>query len=87
MSKKTIVYCDVCGIDNDGAKVWEKYKMDVIFTTEQTEGRSCEPYLSDEQLDICENCIRRVIHNRKYIIASGGQGHNTYTLPKESDND
>ena len=50
--------CDVC------KKEVEKIttvNYPVIFHTEETEGRSCSPYISKEKLDMCDECIERVL--------------------------
>lgn len=78
--KKEIFYCDVCKKENDIRDI----QMDVIFTTEQTEGRSCAPHLSKEKLQICEKCLGKVLKGN-YIFASGAQGYNEYYF-KESKN-
>lgn len=75
---KTEVYkCDIKDCENNPQK--KGFKIQVIFTTDQTEGRSCEPYLSDETIDICKSCLDKVLKGN-YIFASGAMGYNTYIL-------
>jgi len=70
----TIVKCDIldCGKENS-----KEHKLQVIFETEQTEGRSCKPYLSNELVDLCDECFSKVLKGQ-YIFAYGAQGYNKY---------
>ena len=81
MKKETIEYlCDTCGkpaTHKDG-------KVQVIFTTEQTEGRSTGRYLSSENIDLCDPCMEKLLRG-SYIFGSGAQGNNEYWF-KESKN-
>lgn len=73
--------CDIDGCDNDVPENNRGIRMDVIFTTEQTEGRGVEPYISKTtSLDICKSCLGRVVKSGKYIRAHGAQGYNTYEI-------
>ena len=47
--RKTIekIYCDICHCENTHNDI-NSQKLSVIFVTEQTEGYSCNPYLSTE---------------------------------------
>lgn len=71
--RKEIIKCDICGSEKD---LLEK-GMDVIFETEQTEGRSSEPYLERKKLDICKECMVKVLKGN-YVFASGIMGYNKY---------
>ena len=71
--KKTVTYCDICGSEDD---ITEE-TIQVIFTTEQTEGRGCEPYLSGHKLDICKVCKRSILKGN-CLWGSGAQGYNKY---------
>lgn len=75
--KKTIeeYYCDVC--KKQTQDVLPKIKIQVIFTTEQTEGRSIKPYLSNQDLEICGLCQDHVLKGN-YIFGHGAMGHNDY---------
>lgn len=71
------VYCDICH-----KKATTHKTLQVIFTTEQTEGRPCKPYLSfPEELDLCNGCLGKIM-NGNYVIASGAQGYNNYYFKK-----
>lgn len=71
--------CDVCGSKE---KVTDKIKLQVVFTTEQTEGRSCPNYLSDQKVDLCEHCYNIILEDGEYLFAHGAMGHNTYYFLK-----
>ena len=75
--KKVIekVFCDVC------KKEVEKFthlQYPVIFYTDQTDGRSCDPYISLEKLDMCDDCASKCLMLKGY----GAQGLNDYTIRK-----
>lgn len=76
--KTEIITCDVC---KSSEKVIENKSMQVIFHTDQTEGRSVKPYLSIEQFDVCEKCIDTVLKGN-YIHGDGAQGYNNYSFAK-----
>ena len=66
--------CDLCGaeLEEDAVK---HTSLLVRFTTEQNEGRSCEPYYQTIGLDLCPECLDKAIT----INASGCMGHNSYS--------
>ena len=72
--KKTIekYFCDICGAE--GAVQSVRYP--VIFHTDQDEGRACKEYISYENLDLCQQCLRKglVFHGW------GAQGINRYEV-------
>ena len=68
--------CDIKGCKNKVEKHKEIY-LKVTFHNEQTEGRGCEPYLSDEKLDLCGTCYSKLI-SLMPIQGEGAQGYNTY---------
>ncbi len=72
--KETTVRCDICKSKN---QVHDGKKMQVIFTTEQNEGRSTTPYLSVEAVDICTPCIDRVLGGDA-LYGEGAMGYNKY---------
>lgn len=77
--KITTLQCDICKEQN---KVENKV-VPVIFHTEQTEGRTTEPYLVFEKIDVCEKCYEFILNHNCILNAYGAQGHNTYTFPKD----
>ena len=81
MSIQTITtyHCDVCKVITPTQNT---LKIQVIFTTEQTEGRPCDPYLTDKNLDLCEMCLKAVLKGN-YIFGSGAQGYNAYYFKGE----
>lgn len=72
--------CDVC--KREVEKVTEVV-YPVIFHTEQTEGRSCSPYISKEKLDLCEGCADKVL----VLHGWGAQGVNHYSIETEVENE
>lgn len=70
----TKYYCDICKKEITGARDESKYP--IIFHTEQTEGRGCQPYISHESVDLCEECRGKVI----VLHAWGAQGNNRYEI-------
>lgn len=73
MSQTIISTCDLCGSTEDV----EQVTIPCVFTTEQTEGRGREPYLTHESIDACNKCYGRVLQEQP-VWASGAQGNNTY---------
>lgn len=83
-------YCDVCGKKIDKGFLKNNYeeneagdysplRMTVIFTTEQTEGRSAgKSYLYMEKLYLCQECYDKVFKEGKQIFAAGAMGINDY---------
>ena len=67
--KKSII-CDCCKKE----KPTQKVKYPVLFLTEQTEGRSVDPYISYQELDLCKECIRLTV----CISGTGAMGYNEY---------
>jgi hypothetical protein len=73
--KKEIINCDIC--KNEISKKSNEKKIQVLFETEQTEGRGCKPYLELVEIDLCQDCYNLVLSGR-YIYASGAMGYNRY---------
>jgi hypothetical protein len=71
-------YCDVCRRKETNGS---KEKIQVIFTTEQTESRSCVSYLYMATLDICQDCMYKILQGN-YLYAQGAMGDNTYYFPE-----
>jgi len=82
MAEKITHSCDVCGVDVLSTQCG--IHLQVIWTTEQTEGRPTKPNInvSPEKIDLCEKCYERVLAGN-YIYAAGAQGYNRYFF-KES---
>jgi hypothetical protein len=72
--KKVTYLCDVDGCENQDT---ETIKIQVLFTTDQTEGRGMPTYLSIHDLDICEHCINKILKGN-YLYGSGAQGYNKF---------
>ena len=71
--------CDIC---KSTKAVIKEVQLQVIFLTEQTEGRGIEPYLSNETFDICKTCLQKRLEG-KSIYGNGAQGYNNYYFKKE----
>lgn len=70
-------FCEICKRNRDVCQL----KMPVLFLTEQTEGRSVDPYLSEETVDVCLECIPKVIK----VHGAGAMGYNEYGLIETKD--
>ena len=68
--------CDICKKEVERITT---VNYPVIFHTEQTEGRSCSPYISKEKLDLCDECAERVL----MLDGWGAQGVNSYDIRKQ----
>lgn len=75
MSKTVTYHCDICS-----KKAILKKDIQVIFLTEQNEGRSVKPYLDVVNIDLCNYCLDEIL-NGKPVFATGAMGHNTYSIP------
>ena len=76
----TQITCDICDRQINIIEAAKCHKtITVIQTTEQTEGRSTDPYLSNQNLDICYECESRILKGNM-LFSSGAQGYNTYTI-------
>lgn len=75
MIKTTREYiCDLCGATN--AKTYNTLAQ---FTTEQNEGRIVTPYVTMTDIELCGECLDKVI----VLRASGAQGNNKFWLKKD----
>ncbi len=73
--KKTIEIC-TCDICNKEDKKAQTINYPVLFITEQTEGRGCTPYIYQTKIDVCQECLSKIIK----LQASGAMGNNIYTI-------
>lgn len=76
--------CDIQGCKSEVSD-HIKVKLQVIFTTEQTEGTSIEPRLTSEMyaLDLCNEHYNQIV-NGQYVYARGAQGYNTFYIPDQT---
>lgn len=69
--------CDIGNCNNEAAL--KSFELQVIFTTEQNEGRGTEPYLSTVKIDLCKGCYEQIVSGN-YVFATGAMGHNEYSF-------
>lgn len=77
MATLTMHTCDIEGCGKAATHL--QTKLQVVFVTEQTEGRPTSPHLSNEVLDLCGECLQRIVE-RHPVVGQGAQGNNTYKL-------
>ena len=53
--------------------------------TEQNEGRSCYPYLTKDNIVLCDKCKEIMLMDGKFIYAEGAMGSNKYFFKEKSD--
>jgi hypothetical protein len=78
--KDTPLCCDVSNCED--LATHRNVKLQVIFLTEQNEGRGTDPYFSDEVLDLCSDHHQQILREGRYLHASGAMGQNTYFFAK-----
>ena len=85
MGKVVAYYCDIagCGTPVEPEDVRE---YEVVFETEQNEGRSTEPYFQPAELYLCDK-HREAYMQIQPIRATGAMGFNKYRFitPKRKD--
>ena len=74
--------CDILNCSTNEQKV-VNINLQVIFETDQTEGRSCTPYLTIVNIDLCKCCYNKILSGN-YVHAHGAQGYNTYYFEKKN---
>lgn len=89
---KTIEYREMKTYDNtskwfdrytdEEIKPWKPQNITVVFTTDQNDGSGCKPYLSNENIDLCPDCIEKLV-NSYPVIGYGAQGYNTFKFRNE----
>lgn len=77
MSSETLHYCDIC--KKECAPLSKK--IQVIFESDQTDGAFCLPYLELADIDLCSDCLNKLLGG-KCIFATGAQGYNQYYFKK-----
>lgn len=80
MAKIEKYICDINKCENEPKAKNSGLAMQVIFTTEQNEGRPTKPYFQMVHLDICDSCLDRILHKGSYITARGAMGDNCYEI-------
>lgn len=77
MVKVSETYCDIKDCPNVSYK--DDLRLPVVFTTEQTEGKSSAPYIDMCELDLCKEHYNDFLFTSP-LTAIGAQGHNEYRL-------
>ena len=65
--------CDLCG--KEGAKTFHTLAE---FETEQNEGKPVKPYITSTEIELCEECLKKVV----LLKASGAQVNNRFWISK-----
>lgn len=78
MARKETYICDIKGCNNEPEH--KNKKMQVVFITEQNEGRGVQPHFCNVTIDICEECLSKMAKERRYITAAGAMGYNDYEI-------
>lgn len=79
MATVTKVMCDIKGCNQEVKGYGQGIHIHVVFHTDQTEGRSVNPYFSNEKMDICEPCMAKIMDSYP-LQAAGAQGYNDYRI-------
>lgn len=82
--KKTVemFFCDVCGRQTEVHNV----NYPVIFHTEEMEGRTVDPHIIHQKIDMCRECLSKTLMLDGY----GSNGLNRYSFRqpvKDGDNE
>lgn len=81
--KRIIYTCDICNVEIVKFEKPEQIvKIQAIFTTEQNEGRTAEPYFELVNLELCTQCLTEALSG-KAIFAEGAMGYNKYHFKTE----
>lgn len=70
-------YCDICSEKRPVKEI----DYPVIFHTEQTEGRLVDPYIFQQKLEVCDECIRKIA----VLHGEGAMGYNEYNIEYPSE--
>ena len=79
MKKETFI-CDIKDCKHEAIHI--DVTLQVIFTTDQTEGRSVDPYLSIGSIDLCDECMYKILQGN-YVYGCGAQGYNEYKFKNQ----
>lgn len=71
--RKTTITCDIC---KNATDVTER-SIQIRFLSEQNEGRAITPYLNEVKMDICNECLDRLVRDHP-LEGWGAMGYNTY---------
>lgn len=68
--------CDFCKHEFKGRGCLKTIRVPVIFHTETDEGNPCKPYLTTEVMDLCQECIEKIV----VLQGSGCMGNNKFYI-------
>jgi len=74
--KEIIKKCDIENSKHCGTA--RTYEVDVVFSTEQNEGRTTSPYIDRVEIELCEACRNKMLTERIMPKAYGAMGFNHY---------
>lgn len=81
--KEIVTTCDI--EDKQHSFLMRNIELDVIFDHDQEDGKSkTSPYFERMKLDMCSDCIKYMMENRRYVYAYGAMGYNKYYLKGQS---
>ena len=83
MSKIEKYQCDTCEVEMTESGNSMDYSLQVIFITNQEDGKLCEPYHAIEIVDLCKKCKTKILNEKRVVLASGCQGFNKYCIHGE----
>lgn len=70
-----ICTCDICRKETQNFKT---INYPVLFLTDQTDGSGVKPYISQQKLDVCQDCLYKII----MLKGRGAMGNNTYIIER-----
>lgn len=71
--------CDCCGKEVKKENIFIGINYPLIFTTNQTDGVACKPYIQNKNVDLCDDCANKVLK----LEASGAMGYDTLKIREE----
>jgi len=69
--------CDIKNCKKNVSEERKQKSFQVIFITNQSDGRHADPYFDVLKLDICNECLKVALSGGA-IYAAGAMGHNSY---------
>lgn len=81
ITKIEVMKCDIrdCNSEDNVKTI----SMQVIFVTEQNEGRGCKPYFQNAKFEMCQKCLEKALDGNA-VYAAGAQGYNEFYFKSKS---